>query len=116
MKHRPERMSELIRETLAEAMLRELELPGELVTITEVEVSKDLEYAKIKVSILPHTAEEAVMHALKKLAGHFQGLLIKKLNLKPIPHITFVLDEGLERAAALEKEFIEIEKKDSNRE
>lgn len=110
MKHRPERMSELIRATVAEAMLRELELPGELVTVTEVEISKDLEYAKIKVSILPHTAEEAVMRALKKLTGHFQHLLIKKLNLKPIPQITFVLDEGLERAAIIEKDLLEIEK------
>ncbi len=115
MKHRPERMSELIRETIAEAMLRELELPGELVTVTEVEVSKDLEYAKVKVSVLPHTAEEAVMHALGKLTRHFQHLLIKKLNLKPIPQITFVLDEGPERAAIIEKDLLEIEK-ESNRE
>jgi len=94
----------LIREELSKMILREVELSA-LATITEVEVDKKLEGARVKVSVLPSTAaaEEQVLDALEQKAGYLQHLLLKKINIKPMPRIVFVIDHGFENAALVEK-------------
>jgi len=83
-------------------ILREVELPA-LATITEVEVDKNLEGARVKVSVLPAKEAENVLAILAAHAGHFQYLLLRKINIKPMPRIFFDLDHGLENAALVEK-------------
>lgn len=83
-------------------ILREVELPA-LVTITEVVVDKKLEGAKVEVSVIPAQAEADVLRALAAQAGHFQHLLLKKINIKPMPRIFFAIDHGFENAAKVEK-------------
>ena len=102
MNFRSERVGKLIREELSKMILREVELPA-LATITEVEVDKNLEGARVKVSVLPASGEKAVMATLTGHAGHFQHLLLKKINIKPMPRIVFVIDHGPENAAKVEK-------------
>jgi ribosome-binding factor A len=46
------------------------------------------------------------MKILKDEQGRMQFLLNRKMNIKPMPRINFLLDEGLEKAAAIEKIFI----------
>ncbi len=102
MNFRSERVGKLIREELSKMILREVELPA-LATITEVEVDKNLEGARVKVSVLPASGEKAVMAELAKNAGYLQHLLLKKINIKPMPRIVFVIDHGPENAALVEK-------------
>ena len=83
-------------------ILREVELPA-LATITEVEVDKKLEGARVKVSVLPASGEEAVLAELTARAGYLQHLLLKKINIKPMPRIFFAIDHGPENAALVEK-------------
>ncbi len=108
--HRKERIGELIRDELSNFFLRELEFPGKVLTVTTVEVSGDLNHAKVKVSILPSGGEEDILKKLIKMRGHFQHLLNYKMNIRPMPEIRFEIDHGLEKAAVLEKDFIKIEK------
>ncbi len=108
--HRRERISQLVRDIMSELLIRELEFPlGTLVTITEVDVSGDLEHAKVRVSVLPATQEEKVMTVLKKFRGHLQGLLGRKLNIRPMPQILFSADHGLENAALVEKDLMGVD-------
>lgn len=102
MNFRAERVGKLIREELSKMILREVELPA-LATITEVEVDKKLEGARVKVSVLPASGEKAVLAELTARAGYFQHLLLKKINIKPMPRIFFVIDHGFENAALVEK-------------
>ena len=102
MNFRSERVGKLIREELSKMILREVELPA-LATITEVEVDKKLEGARVKVSIIPATGEKKVIEELTKKAGYLQHLLLKKINIKPMPRIMFVVDHGFENAALVEK-------------
>jgi ribosome-binding factor A len=83
-------------------ILREVELPA-LATITEVVVDKKLDGARIRVSVIPATAEKAVLDALAQNAGHLQYLLLRKINIKPMPRIFFEIDHGLANAAIVEK-------------
>ncbi len=103
MNYRPLRVSNLIRDELNALLLREMEFPGALVTITEVEADKKLEWATVKVSVLPSPKGEAVLKDLQKEAGNLQHLLSRKLNIKPMPRIRFEIDPGPQKAAGIEK-------------
>ncbi len=102
MNFRSERVGKLIREELSKMILREVELPA-LATITEVEVDKKLDGARVKVSVIPAIAEKKVLDELAKNAGHLQYLLLRKINIKPMPRIFFEIDHGFENAAKVEK-------------
>jgi ribosome-binding factor A len=106
MNFRSERVGKLIREKLAKIIIREVEFDNALVTITSVEVDKKLEHAKVNVSVIPSAAGEAALKELTKRAGSLQFLLMKKINIKPMPRIAFALDRGPENAADVEKVLI----------
>ncbi len=103
MNHRPLRVSNLIRDELSNLLLREVETPGALLTITEVDVDPKLDGAKVKVSVLPAGKALGALAELKRRRGELQHLLNHKLNIKPMPRIDFELDRGPEKAADIEK-------------
>lgn len=103
MKHRTLRIDSLIREELGKILLKEVELPGALLTITEVKTSKDIDKAVVGVSILPSEKSEEALKILNRNSRHLQYLLMKKVNLKPMPQISFQVDYGPEKAAEVEK-------------
>lgn len=110
MYQRHQRVESLIKEELNKIILRELEFGGALVTITEVAVQKDLDYAIIMVSVIPNEKSEEALKMLEKNRRRLQHLLLKKINIKPLPEIRFEIDKGLERAAELEQALLRIEK------
>ena len=106
---RSQRIEKLVREELSKILVREFEFPGALVTVTEVEVDKKLDNAKILLSVLPSKRGESALTELNKRAGELQHMLLKKINIKPMPRISFALDHGIENAARVEKKLLEIE-------
>jgi ribosome-binding factor A len=102
MNFRSERVGKLIREELSKMILREVELPA-LVTITEVLIDKKLEGARVELSVIPASQEENVLAILKAKAGELQYMLLRKINIKPMPRIFFDIDHGFENAALVEK-------------
>ena len=98
--HRIARVSEVIRETAANAILFELKDPRvKNVTVTRAEVSGDLQHAKVFVSIMGTEKEQALtMHGLKSAAGFVQTKLADRLTSRYIPHVTFVIDEGVKKS------------------
>ena len=107
MNFRPQRVKKLIREELARIILREVEFPGALVTVTDVDVDNKLENAKVKVSVIPGEFSLKVLELLRKEAGRLHHLLFKKINIKPMPLISFEIDYGVENAARVEKRLLE---------
>ena len=103
MNYRSNRVSNLIRDELSMLIKRELEFPNAIATITEVQITKKLDEAKVMVSVLPSKEEAGVFRILSEARNRLQHLLMKKLNIKPMPHICFEIDRGLENAAAVEK-------------
>lgn len=107
--YRSERVESLIQHHLGEIITRELEFGGPLVTIMGVDLDRKLEHAEVRVSVVPAASAEAAMRMLGNEAGRLQFLLLKKINIKPMPRIAFVLDRGPENAAQVEKAFLEKE-------
>ncbi|MSR73810.1 MAG: ribosome-binding factor A [Candidatus Pacebacteria bacterium] len=106
MNFRKERMGEEVRTNLARMIREELELKDMLATITEVVVAGDLSEARVRVSVLPDEQGPEAIRILSKFAGRFQGMLVRQMNIKPIPRIAFELDLGPQRAALIEKKLM----------
>ncbi|HEY3934649.1 MAG TPA: 30S ribosome-binding factor RbfA [Gemmatimonadales bacterium] len=103
---RPEQVAESIRTTLAEALLRgEVRDPRvTMVTVSGVEVTRDLGHATIRVA--PHgTAEEkdAAIVGLQSAAGYLRRMVAKTLTTRTVPELHFVLDRGLEHARRIDE-------------
>lgn len=74
-----------------------------LVTVTAVDVSRDLHQARVFVSILGSDTERAAtFEALESLASHLRSRLAKSLRLRVAPEVSFKLDDSVARAARIE--------------
>ncbi|MDX2261467.1 MAG: 30S ribosome-binding factor RbfA [Gemmatimonadales bacterium] len=103
---RPEQVAETIRAVLAEALLRgEVRDPRVgMVTVSAVEVTRDLSHATVRV--VPHgegTEKEAAVEGLKSAAGFLRGLVAKTLTTRITPELHFVLDRGFEHALEIDR-------------
>src|SRR5438552_2232626 len=98
--HRLARVAEVIREVASETILFELQDPRiKGVTVTRVEVSADLQHAKVYVSIMGSSKEQDLcMHGLRHSAGYVQGKLANRLKTRFTPVLKFVLDEGVKKS------------------
>jgi ribosome-binding factor A len=100
MTRRTEKVSALLHQQIGE-YLSLMELPS-LTTISKVEVSPDLKWCKVAVTVLG--SEEERQKVLKKLEENLPELqndLNHKLTMKFVPKISFVLDYGEEYAARI---------------
>ena len=98
--HRLARVAEVVREVAAEAILFELKDPRvKNVTVTRAEVSADLQHAKVFVSLMGTEKEQKLtLYGLESAAGFVQSKLAKRLTTRYVPHVTFVLDEGVKKS------------------
>ena len=97
--HRPERVSDEIRRRLTDLISRELKDPrvSFLSSITRVEMSPDLRYAKVFVSVLGTPQEQQdTIAALKHAAGFLRHELGADLRLRHTPELQFVIDHSIE--------------------
>lgn len=98
--HRLARVSEAIREVAANAILFDIKDPRvKNVTVTRAEVSADLQHAKVYVSVMGSQKEQHLtMHGLRSAAGFIQTKVADRLTTRYIPHISFVVDEGVKKS------------------
>ncbi|HLF09042.1 MAG TPA: 30S ribosome-binding factor RbfA [Dehalococcoidia bacterium] len=102
MSRRTERINALLREQLSELVQRGVKDPRVtgLVSITAVEVTKDLSQAKVHVSVYGTPEERAsVLVGLTSAASFFRRELRQRLDLRWIPDLVFVADTSIERGA-----------------
>lgn len=104
MSFRISKINELIRQQVSEIISRELSLkPGIFLTVSKVDTSKDLRYTRIFISVFPEKETGYALETLKKETYFLQGKLNKKLFIKIVPRIEFVLDTTEIRADEVEK-------------
>ncbi len=103
MKHRKDRLEELIKRIVSEIIFRELKDPRiGFVTVTGVELSKDLAEAKIGISILGTSTEvRKSMEGIRSSSGFVQKLLGKELKIRNVPRVHFFLDKSVEEGVEL---------------
>lgn len=93
MSDRLRKINSLIQSDVSEIMIREMDLkPGVFVTVAKVDTTPDLRYTRIFVSVYPTKETNYVMQTIKKELYRIQGSLNKKLHMKPLPRLEFLLD------------------------
>jgi ribosome-binding factor A len=104
---RSRRVADEIQRELAEIIRLELKDPRVgMITITGVEVTHDLEHAKVFVTSLatvPSSAasHEDVLRALRHAAGFLRSQLAHRMKLRMVPQLSFAYDESVERGMHL---------------
>lgn len=102
MPYRPERLAAAIQEEISQ-ILREMKDPRlGFVSVTNVEVSSDLRYARVYVSVLGSPTEEAAtMEALQHAQGFLRSELGRRIRLRHTPEISFRLDRSIRHGARI---------------
>ena len=103
--HRPDRLAALVRETLAELIVKELKDPRiSFVTLTDVRVSADCSSASIRFSCLGTEEEKKkALDGLNSARGFLRSSMAGTLQLRITPELRFYVDRGLEHAARIDK-------------
>jgi ribosome-binding factor A len=104
MVHRIERVNQLIRQEISELLRREVKDPrlDNLVSITQVDTSADLKYAKVFVSRMVSEEEKTeILNTLIAASGFLHNELIKRLTLRHVPELDFRWDDSIEKGARI---------------
>lgn len=112
--HRPERLAELIRHTVAGFLTSDVRDPRiGFVTVTGVEVTPDLSHATISVSVMGTDEEKGKsLEGLGSAAGFLRAALSRDLRLRTSPELHFRLDRGLEHAQRIDRVLKELKESD----
>ncbi len=111
---RQRRMADFIQEEVAQIIREELSDPAlqGLITISRVELTKDLKHAKIFYQV--HGDEEDEVRANRgflRATSYIRKLIAQRLHTKFVPEISFVLDKPDEEQERLEALFAQIRQK-----
>lgn len=104
MSERLQKVNQLIQKEISRIILKEVEFPsGALVTITRVEASPNLTESKVFVSVFPDDKSKIIIGILNKSIYNLQQKLNKRLNMRPLPRLIFVVEEMTKEAGQIEE-------------
>lgn len=113
MRIRPEKVAHLMRREVADILENRLRDPrlGSTVTVTDVEVTQDLSFARVYVTVLGDEAQRAqAMETLARAGGFIRRELGGRLDLREVPEIRFLYDDSLDRGHRVEDLLRRLEK------
>ena len=112
------RINEEIQRELAD-QLRHLKDPRVaetgMVTITRVDTTGDLRYARIYISVLDKTQEKDVLKGLKSASGFLRRELGGALRLRYTPELQFIADDSIQHGAHILELLRNAEARDAER-
>ena len=94
---RIDRISEEVRREVDQVIRNELNDPriDGTFSITRAEVTRDLKFAKIYVSVLEEEKQESLMKALKSASGYIRRQLGRNIIIRNSPELSFVVDKNI---------------------
>ena len=72
---------------------------GAMLTVTHVDTTNDLRYARVYISALDRTDEKELMRGLKSAAGYLRRELGSRLGLRYTPELQFFADDSIAHGA-----------------
>lgn len=101
--HRATRVAEVIKHEVADILLHRLKdarVESSRVSVTDVEVSRDLRHATVFVSVLGEEEQQKeALTGLRSASGYVRSEIGKTIKLRSTPEIHFKLDTSLEKGA-----------------
>lgn len=114
-KHRIDRISEEVKRIVSEIIRNDLNDPriSPLCSVIAAEVTPDLRYAKVFISVLgSEEVKHNTMRGLKSAAGFIRRELGKNIELRYSPEVVFELDNSIEHGAYINKLLKTVKEKD----
>ena len=103
---RTERVADFLQQELAKLLLHSVRDPrAEFVSITAVEVSRDLRYARVfftKLGLEDAKSAKEVTRVLDRAAGFLRSEIARESTLRTVPKLTFKFDESVGRGRQME--------------
>jgi ribosome-binding factor A len=117
-KKRVNRLNSLLKEVLAEVIRSEVKDPrmAPLVTVTSVDISKDLHHAKVYISIIGDEKQRReTLEALESASGFIGINASKKVTMRYFPVLTFKLDTTVDEQMKIDALLEKIHREEENR-
>lgn len=105
-KQRVDRLNSLLKEVIADTIRKQVKNPhvNELVTVTRVEITKDLHFAKVFISVIGTEADKAeTVEALQSAAGFIAVQASRQVVMRYFPALTFKLDHSVENQMRIQE-------------
>ena len=114
---RIEKIQELMKQEISKIILQELKDPRiGFVTVTQVEVSRDLSLAKVYISIMGSEEQiEGSWKGLQSSLGFIRREVGHRIRLRITPKLRFVLDKSLDYSDHIQKLLLQIERDEKQR-
>lgn len=119
MSRRIQRLNSLLRQVISDVIRKEVKNPHlpKLITITHVDVTKDLRHAKVYVSVIgDDMVKKEALLTLQSAAGFIAVLASKEVVTHYFPELTFLIDDTVDKQGRIEELIVEIEKERQTRE
>ena len=113
------RMNGEVQREISKIIARDIKDPriNPMTSVVSVDVTPDLKYAKVFVSVLGNDEEkEKTRRGLASASSHIRSLLAKSLNLRNTPELTFMIDDSIEYGINMSKKIDELIEKEAKSE
>lgn len=103
---RTDKLNSLLIQVITEVIRKDVRNPhvNEFVTVTNVEITKDLHYAKVFISVIGSEEQKtATLAALQSAAGFIAICASKKMVIRYFPALTFKLDDTVEKQMRIDE-------------
>ena len=118
MSRRTERLNSLLREVISEVVRIDIHNPHihTLTTITGVDISGDLQHAKVYFSVIGTEKDKLdTLDALESAAGYISVLASKKVVMRHFPTLHFKLDNSVDKQMRIETVLKQIHEEEDER-
>ena len=116
MKQRAQRVSEELRKIISHILMKDLADPRlGFVTVTQIDVTDDLRYARIFYSVLGDEAQkESTAEALAEQSSYIRRLAVERINMKFAMEIKFETDKSIDHSFKIDSILKQIKKPEEN--
>ena len=73
------------------------------VTVTDVDITNDLSFAKVYITVLDETKKEEVLKVLNKASKFIERELCKRVEVRKMPELKFLYDDSIEYGNNIEQ-------------
>ncbi len=106
VKNRIVRLNSLLKEVISEVIRGDVRNPhvAKFVTVTSVDITADLHYAKVYISVIGTSVEkDETIKALQSAAGFIAIQSSKKVTMRYFPELTFKLDTSVDQQMRIDE-------------
>ena len=98
-----ERLNDAFQEEISKILMLEIKDEDiKFVTITGVETTSDLSYAKVYFTVLDDSKKESTLEALNGAASFIRGKLSARVDVRHTPELKFIYDDSIEYGEHIE--------------